>query len=263
MGSRVTGLILNCCSKSRTAVVNLIRLRKLVCKLEIIQQNQQIARKKEIKLQPAGIFRRKKILCIQIFWLLLCWDGTWQGCLCMSMTFWQVYLISALSDCVDELLDHQVDAFQTRLFQLNDLLFHYGFKRQVWGKQACPEGHTNTTYMEEMHGNKRHKDREDTSRQTMRAKKWGGAEWIREEDRQEVINTNISRKVTNFSKVLLKLYSVFFNTLFIRQNTKQLEKAIFWKQKQQLLRTEICRRGLNWVKPNKSKNRTLSKIAKW
>ncbi len=54
----------------------------------------------------------------------------------------QWYLISALPDCVDELLDDQVDAFQTRLFQLNDLLFHYGLKRQVWGEQACPGGQT-------------------------------------------------------------------------------------------------------------------------
>lgn len=56
----------------------------------------------------------------------------------------QRYLIGALSDCVDELLDDQVDAFQTGLFQFNDLLFHYGLKRHVWGEQACPEGHTDT-----------------------------------------------------------------------------------------------------------------------
>lgn len=55
------------------------------------------------------------------------------------------YLIGALPDCVDELLDDQVDAFQTGLFQLNDLLFHYGFKRHVGGEQACPEGHMDKT----------------------------------------------------------------------------------------------------------------------
>lgn len=60
----------------------------------------------------------------------------------------QRYLISALSDCVDELLDDQVDAFHTGLFQFNDLLFHYGFKRQIWGEQACPKGHTDKTDME-------------------------------------------------------------------------------------------------------------------
>lgn len=64
----------------------------------------------------------------------------------------QWYLIGALSDCVDELLDDQVDAFQTGLFQLNDLLFHYGLKRQVWGEQACPEGHTDKTDMETWSG---------------------------------------------------------------------------------------------------------------
>lgn len=62
----------------------------------------------------------------------------------------QRYLISALSDCVDEFLDDQVDGFQTGLFQFNDLLFHNGFKRHVWGEQACPEGHTDKTH--------RHKD---------------------------------------------------------------------------------------------------------
>ncbi|KAF3844114.1 hypothetical protein F7725_016162 [Dissostichus mawsoni] len=34
--------------------------------------------------------------------------------------------------------DNEVDTFQTGVFQLNDLLFHYGLKRQVWGEQACP-----------------------------------------------------------------------------------------------------------------------------
>ena len=38
------------------------------------------------------------------------------------------YLIGALAHGVDELLDHQVHTFQTGLFQLNDLLFHYGLK---------------------------------------------------------------------------------------------------------------------------------------
>lgn len=50
------------------------------------------------------------------------------------------YLHSALPDCVDELLDDQVDAFETWFLQLNDLLFHYGLERQVWGEQARPEG---------------------------------------------------------------------------------------------------------------------------
>lgn len=68
-------------------------------------------------------------------------QNPWWAC----QTFRWRYLIGALPDCVDELLDDQVDAFQTRLFQLNDLLFHYGFERQVGGEQACPEGHTDKT----------------------------------------------------------------------------------------------------------------------
>ena len=51
---------------------------------------------------------------------------------------WPVYLIRALHDQRRELGDDEVNAFQTRVFQLNDLLFHYGLKRQVGGEQACP-----------------------------------------------------------------------------------------------------------------------------
>lgn len=49
------------------------------------------------------------------------------------------YLRSALPDCVDELLDDQVDAFETWLLQLNDLLFHYGLEGQVRGEQPRSE----------------------------------------------------------------------------------------------------------------------------
>lgn len=48
------------------------------------------------------------------------------------------YLLRALPDQGGELVEDEVDAFQTRVFQLNDLLFHYGLERQVWGEQACP-----------------------------------------------------------------------------------------------------------------------------
>ena len=57
---------------------------------------------------------------------------------------WPVYLICALHDQRRELGDDEVNAFQTRVFQLNDLLFHYGLKRQVGGEQACPAGQTDT-----------------------------------------------------------------------------------------------------------------------
>lgn len=49
-----------------------------------------------------------------------------------------IYLLSALPDQGDKLGDDQVYTFQTGVFQLNDLLFHYSLKRQVWGEQACP-----------------------------------------------------------------------------------------------------------------------------
>lgn len=49
-----------------------------------------------------------------------------------------LYLFSALPDQGDKLGDDQVDTFQTWVFELNDLLFHYGLKRHVWGEQACP-----------------------------------------------------------------------------------------------------------------------------
>ena len=49
------------------------------------------------------------------------------------------YLVGALPDCVDELLNDQIDTFETGRFQLNDLLFHDGLKRQVWGEQARSE----------------------------------------------------------------------------------------------------------------------------
>lgn len=49
-----------------------------------------------------------------------------------------VYLFRALPDQGGELGEDEVDAFQTRVFQLNDLLFHYGLERQIWGEQACP-----------------------------------------------------------------------------------------------------------------------------
>ncbi len=45
------------------------------------------------------------------------------------------YLVGALPDCVDELLNDQIDTFETGRFQLNDLLFHDGLKRQVWSEQ--------------------------------------------------------------------------------------------------------------------------------
>ena len=54
------------------------------------------------------------------------------------------YLVGTLPESIDELLDDQVDAYQTRPFQLNDLLFHYGLKRQVGGEQACPAGQMDT-----------------------------------------------------------------------------------------------------------------------
>lgn len=46
------------------------------------------------------------------------------------------YLVGALPDCVDELLNDQIDTFETGRFQLNDLLFHDELKRQVWSKQS-------------------------------------------------------------------------------------------------------------------------------
>lgn len=49
------------------------------------------------------------------------------------------YLVGALPDCVDELLNDQIDTFETGRFQLNDLLFHDGLKRQVWSEQARSE----------------------------------------------------------------------------------------------------------------------------
>lgn len=49
------------------------------------------------------------------------------------------YLVGALPDCVDELLNDQIDTFETGCFQLNDLLFHDGLKRQVWSEQARSE----------------------------------------------------------------------------------------------------------------------------
>lgn len=49
------------------------------------------------------------------------------------------YLVGALPDCVDELLNDQIDTFETGRFQLNDLLFHDGLKRQVWSEQSRSE----------------------------------------------------------------------------------------------------------------------------
>lgn len=49
------------------------------------------------------------------------------------------YLVGALPDRVDELLNHQIDTFETGLFQLYDLLFHDGFERQVGSEQASSE----------------------------------------------------------------------------------------------------------------------------
>lgn len=49
------------------------------------------------------------------------------------------YLVGALPDCADELLNDQIDTFETGRFQLNDLLFHDDFKRQVWSKQPSSE----------------------------------------------------------------------------------------------------------------------------
>lgn len=49
-----------------------------------------------------------------------------------------VYLFGALPDQGGEFCDDEVDAFHTRVFQLNDLFFHYGLKCQVWREQACP-----------------------------------------------------------------------------------------------------------------------------
>lgn len=61
------------------------------------------------------------------------------------------YLVGALPDCVDELLNDQIDTFETGRFQLNDLLFHDGLKRQVWSEQPRSE---------EAQGDKRHSDRQ-------------------------------------------------------------------------------------------------------
>jgi len=49
------------------------------------------------------------------------------------------YLVGALPECVDELLNDQIDTFETGRFQLNDLLFHDGLKRQVWSEQPRSE----------------------------------------------------------------------------------------------------------------------------
>lgn len=49
------------------------------------------------------------------------------------------YLVGALPDRVDELLNHQIDTFETGLFQLYNLLFHDGFERQVRSEQASSE----------------------------------------------------------------------------------------------------------------------------
>lgn len=49
------------------------------------------------------------------------------------------YLAGALPDCVDELLNDQIDTFETGSFQLNDLLFHDDLKRHVWSKQPRSE----------------------------------------------------------------------------------------------------------------------------
>lgn len=49
------------------------------------------------------------------------------------------YLVGALPDCVDELLNDQIDTFETGRFQLNDLLFHDGLKCQVWSEQPRSE----------------------------------------------------------------------------------------------------------------------------
>lgn len=49
------------------------------------------------------------------------------------------YLAGALPDCVDELLNDQIDTFETGRFQLNDLLFHDDLKCQVWSEQPRSE----------------------------------------------------------------------------------------------------------------------------
>lgn len=49
------------------------------------------------------------------------------------------YLVGALPDCVDEFLNDQIDTFETRRFQLNNLLFHDGLKRQVRSEQPRSE----------------------------------------------------------------------------------------------------------------------------
>lgn len=51
-----------------------------------------------------------------------------------------LYLLRALVGESGELGHDQVHAFETRLLQLNDLLFHYSLERQVWGEQTRPEG---------------------------------------------------------------------------------------------------------------------------
>lgn len=56
-----------------------------------------------------------------------------------------VYLQCALPDRIDELLDDQVNAFEARLLQLDQLLFHDGLEGHVRGEQPRPEvTHTHT-----------------------------------------------------------------------------------------------------------------------
>lgn len=79
--------------------------------------------------------------------LLLFVDFLFSFCPCLSIwiTLFYIclstvsdYLLSALPDQGDKLGDDEIDTFQTGVFQLNDLLFHYCFKRHVRGEQACP-----------------------------------------------------------------------------------------------------------------------------
>lgn len=49
------------------------------------------------------------------------------------------YLIDALVYSGDKLLTDHINKFHTRFIQSRDLLFHYGFKGQVWSEQTSPD----------------------------------------------------------------------------------------------------------------------------
>lgn len=55
---------------------------------------------------------------------------------------WLVYLIGALTDCVDQLLNHQINTFNTRLLYLHNLLLHNRLKGHVWSEQTGPASET-------------------------------------------------------------------------------------------------------------------------